>query len=92
MSKRLTDKHYIDFFNTIKNRIQGARIAAIRSVNKELIKLYWDIGEMIIEKQKECSWGKSVVEKLAGDLQKEFDNTAGYSAQNLWYTQRAHKI
>ena len=69
MSEQLTDKYYIDFLDTIKNRIQGARIAAIRSVNKELIKLYWDIGKMIIEKQEEHGWGKSVVEKLAGDLQ-----------------------
>jgi len=53
-------------------------------VNKELIFLYWDIGRMINERQKEYTWGKSVVELLAKDLQKEFPGIKGFSASNLW--------
>jgi predicted nuclease of restriction endonuclease-like (RecB) superfamily len=39
---------------------------------------------MIVERQVESSWGKSVVERLAADLQTEFPGVSGFSASNLW--------
>ncbi|MEO8821136.1 MAG: DUF1016 N-terminal domain-containing protein [Ginsengibacter sp.] len=42
----------------------------MKRVNKALIKLYWELGKNIVEKQQKYKWGKSVVEKLAEDLQK----------------------
>jgi predicted nuclease of restriction endonuclease-like (RecB) superfamily len=38
----------------------------------------------IVDKQEQLGWGKSVVENLAQDLQKEFPGTKGFSARNLW--------
>lgn len=75
---------YQSFFEDIKKRIREANYKALKSVNSELIHLYCDIGKQIVEKQEEKGWGKSVVETLAGDLQKEFAGTDGYSARNLW--------
>ena len=53
-------------------------------MNKELIRLYWDIGKLIAERQKSEGWGKSVVLRLAEDLQQEFPGIIGFSVQNLW--------
>lgn len=69
----------------IKTRIRSAQLEALRTVNKELVALYWDIGRMIVSKQSDASWGQSVVEQLAADLQREFPGIQGFSAQNLWY-------
>ncbi len=69
----------------IKERIRFAQYEALRAVNKELVGLYWDIGRMIAERQKEAGWGRSVVERLAADLRAEFPGIGGFSAQNLWY-------
>ncbi len=68
----------------MKNYIRNARIKVSKSVNKELIKLYWNLGKEITERQEKFGWGKSVVEMLSKDLKKEFNNTDGYSARNLW--------
>ena len=65
-------------------RVQLGQLAAFRAVNKELIDMYWDLGKMIVERQKQYAWGKSVVEMVAKDLQKEFPRTNGFSAGNLW--------
>ena len=59
--KNVIGKEYIKFLNEIKSRIVTARLQAIRSVNKELIKLYWDIGRTIVERQKKYRWGDNVV-------------------------------
>jgi predicted nuclease of restriction endonuclease-like (RecB) superfamily len=81
---RLINKEYIRFLNEIKSRIISARIRAVQSVNKELIKLYWDIGKSIVKRQDQYKWGDSVVEKLALDLIAEFNGASGFSIQNLW--------
>jgi predicted nuclease of restriction endonuclease-like (RecB) superfamily len=83
--KNIMGKEYIIFLNEIKSRIVMARIQAIKSVNKELIKLYWDIGRAIVERQEKYKRGDAVVEKLATDLKGDFKTTFGFSAQNLWY-------
>lgn len=84
--KSLSNDHdYIKFLSDIKDRIREAQYSALKSVNKELISLYWDLGKSIVEKQEECGWGKAVVETLAKDLQKEYPGIKGFSSQNLWY-------
>lgn len=50
--KTVVSKEYLNFLNEIKTRIVTARIQTVRSVNKKLIKLYWDIGKAIVERQK----------------------------------------
>ena len=82
--KNMIGKGYAKLLNEIKSRVVAARIQAIRSVNKELIKLYWDIGKAIVERQKKYKWGDAVVERLALDLSAECNGVAGFSVQNLW--------
>ena len=65
-------------------RVKQGQLAAFRAVNKELIDLYWDLGRLIVERQKQHSWGKSVVEFLSKDLRKAFPRMNGLSASNLW--------
>lgn len=81
----LVTADYKELVKDIKNRILKAQYEALKAVNKELINLNWDIGKMIVEKQEKHKWGKSVVENLAVDLQKEFPGMRGFSTQNLWY-------
>jgi predicted nuclease of restriction endonuclease-like (RecB) superfamily len=76
---------YPAFLEAIKARIREARIKAALSVNSELIGLYWHIGKSIVERQRSQGWGKSVVEHLASDLQREFPGVGGFSRQNVWY-------
>ncbi len=75
---------YTLLFTHIKERIRLSQYAAMKTVNKQLIDLYWNIGQAIVEKQRQCDWGRSVVENLAIDLKIEFPGARGYSANNLW--------
>jgi len=79
---------YSEFLTNLKRRITTARLGAGRAVNRELILLYWDIGQAINEKQEKLGWGNSVVEVLAADLRREFPGVSGYSARNLWDMRR----
>ncbi|MBF0351703.1 MAG: DUF1016 family protein [SAR324 cluster bacterium] len=80
----INDTEYRDFFHQIKERVRNAQLEALRAVNKELVSLYWDMGKMIVETQEQHTWGDSVVETLAKDLQKEFAGMRGFSLRNLY--------
>jgi hypothetical protein len=50
----------------------------LRSVNREQIALYLDIGRMIMDRQRGDTGGKAVVGNLANDLREEFPGLNGY--------------
>jgi hypothetical protein len=43
----------------IKQRIHAAQYEALKAVNRELIALYWDIGQLLVTRQQGETWGKS---------------------------------
>ncbi len=71
-------------FKTITELIAKARYNALKSVNKELISLYWNIGHYISEKIESSEWGKSIVEKLSEYINNQFVDIKGFSSSNLW--------
>ena len=77
-------KGYDELLGQIKERIRTAQLRAAVAVNRELIELYWQIGQSIVDRQRLDGWGKSVVERLAQDLQAEFPGMTGFSPRNVW--------
>jgi len=49
-----------------------------------MIELYWEIGRSVVERQESEGWGRSVIERLAKDLQAAFPGVSGYSSSNVW--------
>jgi predicted nuclease of restriction endonuclease-like (RecB) superfamily len=76
---------YTDLLGELKNRVRAARIQALRTVNTQLIDLYWSIGKTILERQEIEEWGSRVMSRLADDLRAEFPEMKGLSRSNLFY-------
>ena len=83
MSNQISDD-YRHLLMEVQQRIRAAQYDALKAVNREMINLYWDIGKMIVTRQQNVNWGKSVVEQLAKDLQAEFPGISGFSTRNIW--------
>ena len=90
MSNEIIISQYLEFLEEIKSEVKRAKLNAARIVNSEKIKLYFFIGQQIVEKQERYSWGDSVVEKLSLDLKKEFGEAIGFSTRNLWDMRKFH--
>lgn len=71
-------------FAEVYDLIVGARERVFRTVNKELIELYWKVGEYISVRVEDELWGKGVVENLASFLKEKEPDLRGFSARNLW--------
>ena len=88
MTLELHSKTYAVLLKNLKQEISTSRIRAHLSVNKEMIHLYWRIGNQILERQKEEGWGSKVIENISKDLRKEFPEMTGLSARNLKYMRK----
>ena len=81
---------YKDWLQNLKGKIQQSQIKAAIQVNSELLRLYWQIGKDIVEKQAQAKWGDRFLQTLSADLCKEFPTMKGFSYRNLksirqWY-------
>lgn len=75
---------YLTLLSEVLSAIRAARSNALQAVNRQLIALYWQIGEQITKRQEQEGWGASVVEHLSKDIRQEFPGIAGFSPRNLW--------
>ena len=74
------DKRFADIIRLIKK----SRADAIKSVNAELINLYWSVGEYISNKIEHSEWGNSIVIELSKYIQKTEPEIKGFSDKNIW--------
>jgi predicted nuclease of restriction endonuclease-like (RecB) superfamily len=83
----LTDppEGYADWLASLRARIYAVRQRAALAVNTELLRLCWQIGRDILDRQAGHGWGGKVVERLSYDLRAVFPDLGGFSRVNLMY-------
>jgi predicted nuclease of restriction endonuclease-like (RecB) superfamily len=74
----------VQSFTEIKILIDNARNDALKSVNTELIKLYWNIGLFISQKLADSVWGDKTIAQLADYLQQQGAEYKGFNRRNLY--------
>ena len=52
---------YQQTLETLKHRVHSAQIQAQRTINTELIQLYWSIGKEILLRQEQQGWGSKII-------------------------------
>jgi predicted nuclease of restriction endonuclease-like (RecB) superfamily len=85
MNQEILPSAYAELLEELKQRIRTARIRAALSVNRGLIRLYWEIGKAILNRQQSARWGDKILDQLATDLRREFPDMQGLSRTNLKY-------
>ncbi len=79
--------NYKELLENIGNVFSQARQNAVQSVNRELVKAYWETGRHIVEYEQNGSikaeYGKSLLENISRDLKIQYGK--GFSRSNLTY-------
>jgi predicted nuclease of restriction endonuclease-like (RecB) superfamily len=74
---------YAPLLDSLKRRVREAQSNAVLLANRELTRLYWDIGRLIVERQEAEGWGQGIVDRLAADIQFAFPGISGFSTVNV---------
>ena len=80
----VSDKEINDIYIDIKDLIEQSRNKVYKTVNIEMINLYWNIGKMIVERQEgnnRAKYGDLLINGISKKLNKYFGK--GFSVQNL---------
>ncbi|HCY40327.1 MAG TPA: DUF1016 domain-containing protein [Prolixibacteraceae bacterium] len=71
-------------FSDIVAFINLSRNNAIKSVNAELINLYWNVGAHISKKIATANWGEKTVDELAAFIQRNHPEFKGFNKRGLY--------
>lgn len=74
---------YSTAISEIKHAVLQSRYKAASLANKELLLLYFNIGEYISHNSRNKDWGKGAIEIISNRLQQELPGLRGFSSTNL---------
>ena len=74
---------YPSLLRQIKHRVSFAQQKAMYAANEELLRMNWDIGEMLTKSQETDGWGKKTLQRLTVDLKNEYPERKGFSVRNM---------
>lgn len=77
------DNNYLQAVQQIKTAILKSRYVAAAFANKELLKLYFGIGQYVSFHSRNKNWGKGAIDSISNLLQHELHGLRGFSATNI---------
>ena len=66
----------------VKQRVRMAQQRAAYSAYGEMLRMYWDIGHLLSDAQKEIGWGNGALQRLSVDMRNDFPEVKGFSVRN----------
>ena len=87
VTDNLTDnfRGYAALLRKIKQRVLIAQQRVIYAANEEMLRMYWDVGEMLQQSQDADDWGKKTLQRLAVDLKNDYSEIKGFTVRNMQY-------
>jgi predicted nuclease of restriction endonuclease-like (RecB) superfamily len=76
---------YVEALAEAKRAIRASRTRSVVAVNTGMMMLYWNLGNLIANRETKQGWGAKIVERLSNDLRAEFPGMTGLSFRNLRY-------
>jgi hypothetical protein len=83
-----TTPGYRELIERLQRRIRESQARAARTLNRELVMLYWSLGRDILVAQEAGGWGDDIVGWIAEDLRADTGSARGFSRRNLFYMRR----
>ncbi len=88
----IDSNEYKLWLSEVKTKIRTAQVKIALAANGGLIQTYWELGQMINEKQLQHKWGDKLIDQVAKDLKAEFPDNTGFSTSNLKYCKRFYSF
>lgn len=77
------NQEYLHLIETLKSKIRSTQTRTALAINQEVLKLYWEVGNSIVDLEKKSAWGDRLYQKISADLFNNFPGSRGYSPTNL---------
>ena len=85
------DNQITAYVGKIIEMIEQSRQNALKSVNAELIKLYWNVGEYLCNECVKSPWGSSFVDETAKYIKENCPEIKGFTRRGLYRMKRFYE-
>ena len=75
--------NYPALLRQMKQRVALAQQRAIYAANEELLRMYWDLGQLLCQAKNADGWGKGTLSRLSEDMKNEYPEEKGFSVRNF---------
>lgn len=82
---------YHELLTTLKEKIRHVRSEAVLTVNRQILRIYWEIGKTTEKMETTGGWGAKTIDRLSADLKVEFPEMKGFSPRSLRYMREFFK-
>ncbi|MBO7432967.1 MAG: DUF1016 family protein [Salinivirgaceae bacterium] len=86
------DQEYQEWIAELSNRYRQSQIKAAISVNSQMLRFYWSVGQDISERRMENRYGSHFYESVGADLRKSLNLKSGFSATTIKYTKYLYEL
>ncbi len=88
----MNEQHmYHEAVKAIKEAILKSQYRAASSVNRELLSLYYGIGNYVSNNSRKGFWGKGAIEVISEQLQRELPGLRGFSVANIKFMRQFYE-
>ena len=77
-------KNEISFAGNLIKIIEESRNNALKRVNEELIRMYWNVGEYLSQESKKATFGDAYIDSVAQEIQTAFPGIKGFNRRGLY--------
>ena len=89
-TKKLSSSPYLKIVHEISNHIRASRYFAAKSVNREMLQLYYQAGKILSNRISSTDWGEATLEIISQGVQNNFPGIRGFSIRNLYNMRQFH--
>lgn len=86
------DQDYLDWIVELSKRYRQSQIKAAVSVNSQMLRFYWSVGQDISQRSLENKYGSRFYECVGLDLRNALNLKKGFSATTLKYTKYFYEL
>ena len=77
-------KNEISFAGNLIKIIEDSRNSALRKVNEELIRMYWNVGEYLSKESEKAVFGDAYIDSMVKEIQDAFPGIKGFNRRGLY--------
>ncbi len=74
----------INFAGSLIKIIENSRNSALKKVNEELIRMYWNVGEYLSKESENVIFGEAYIDSIAKEIQDAFPGIKGFNRRGLY--------
>ena len=77
-------KNEIGFAGNLIKIIEDSRNNALKKVNEELIRMYWNVGEYLSKEAENAVFGDAYIDSVVKEIQAAFPGIKGFNRRGLY--------